>query len=102
MLCEHLRILENELKEKRVKETYRGAPWTDNCREWVYFDCVFEDPGKIMSRLKMDKTTLKIHSLLGTHEGTEQGIICTQCHDAIMGIHPEYARQNRKDAIRFI
>jgi hypothetical protein len=102
MLCEHLRILEDELKGKRIKETYRGAPWTDNCREWVYFDCVFEDPEKTMTRLKLDKTILKVHSLLGTHDGQEQGLYCTKCHDAIMGIHPEYARHNMKDAIVYI
>ena len=91
--------LEDELEEKRIKETYRGAPWTDNCREWVYFDCILADPEKTMDRLGMDKQILKIHSLLGTHEGTEQGLVCTKCHDAIMGLHPEYARQNKKEAI---
>ena len=39
-MCEHLAALDNELKGKGIKETFRGQPWSDNTREWVYYDCV--------------------------------------------------------------
>jgi hypothetical protein len=48
-MCEHLTALENELKSKGLKETYRGQPWSGNCREWVYYDCVL-DVEKLKSR----------------------------------------------------
>jgi len=51
-MCEHLQTLEQEIKAKGIKETSRGQAWTDNCREWVYFDC-YLDTEKIKSRLSL-------------------------------------------------
>lgn len=39
MVCEHLAELERELIAAGVPVTFRGQPWTSNCREWVYFAC---------------------------------------------------------------
>ena len=38
MVCEHLYPLEQALLAAGIAETYRGQPWSRNCREWVYFD----------------------------------------------------------------
>ena len=27
-----------------IRETSRGQTWSENCREWVYFDCVLDLP----------------------------------------------------------
>ena len=44
MLCEHLRELETAISSIGIVESYRGQPWSKNCREWVYFDCVLDAP----------------------------------------------------------
>lgn len=90
MVCEHLRGLEMELSHSGIAETFRGQAWSDNCREWVYFDC-FLDLSALRERLQFGNTVID-HSHLGTHDGQEHGFVCQQCNDAIMGIHPEMAR----------
>lgn len=83
MTCEHLQPLEQELIARGVRETFRGQAWSDNCREWVYFDC-FLDLAAIRSRMAM-APCVKDHEHRGTHDGSEQGFVCADCHDAIMG-----------------
>jgi len=100
MVCIHLRKLEEELIQKNIKETYRGQPWSKNCREWVYFHCIFADPVKTMDRLGFDKQVIQIHSLLGTHDGQEHGFYCTLCHDAVMGLHPESL--SKEDVVNWV
>lgn len=29
----------HELLDRGIAITYRGEAWSDNCREWAYFDC---------------------------------------------------------------
>lgn len=89
MTCDHLNPLEKALIALGIKETYRGTPWSNNCREWVYYDCLFTDLDKTMSRFGLDKDIVKIHSHIGTHDGQEHGLVCSQCKDGIMGRHPE-------------
>lgn len=86
-MCEHLIALENELKSRRVKETYRGQPWSKNCREWVYFDCVF-DLDKVRTRLALPLFILS-HVNDDNKSGLEAGFVCDQCKDAVIGIHPQ-------------
>ena len=100
MVCDHLKKFEDELIRRKIKETYRGKPWTKNCREWIYFDCIFVDLEQTMNRLGLDKNIIQIHSLLGTHEGQEHGLYCTKCHDAIMGYHPKW--KGREGVIEFV
>jgi hypothetical protein len=93
-MCEHLQLIENYLKDKGIRETFRGKAWSDNCREWVYFDCVIET--------EVLKSRLHLPPFVVTHEntdmksGTELGLVCTQCHDAIMGLHPKYSSTTGK------
>jgi hypothetical protein len=42
MLCDPLIAFEREVRARGIEETYRGQPWTRNCREWVYFACCFD------------------------------------------------------------
>ena len=86
MTCEHLAAVEAELKARGARETFRGQPWSDNCREWVYFDCVL-DCEALRSQFALAPCVVD-HDHLGTHDGQESGLICTEHHDAILGRHP--------------
>lgn len=102
MTCEHLNKLEKELIEKGIVEISRGQAWSDNCREWVYFDCVFVDLEKTIQRFGMDNVLVTIHSHLGTHDGQEHGLVCEKCNDAIMGLHPVYAKGKSTKPLEYI
>ncbi len=86
-MCEHLIELESEIINSGVKETYRGKPWSKNCREWVYFDCTL-NTSAITERLVLP-VCVEIHEHEGTHDGSEKGLVCNKCHDAIIGYHPK-------------
>ena len=85
-MCEHLQLLESYLKDKGIPEIFRGQAWSDNCSEWVYFDCVLE--------IEVLKAKFNLRFFVKTHEntdvksGTELGFVCNQCKDGIMGVHP--------------
>lgn len=81
----HLDKLYKELRIKDIEITYRGQPWTDNCREWVYFDCYF-DYEKLHARLEMSDCVIH-HINDDPHSGLEEGFYCETCKDAIIGIH---------------
>jgi hypothetical protein len=83
MICEHLRPLEQAILDRGIRETNRGKPWGLNCREWVYFDCFIETATVRQSLTLPDCVIEHIHR--GTHDGSERGFECSQCHDAIMG-----------------
>lgn len=86
MLCEHLRPLEEEIIARNVAETFRGQAWSDNCCEWVYYDCVL-DLAALRTRFAFASCIVD-HQHRGTHDGQESGFVCEQCKDAIMGRHP--------------
>ncbi len=86
MTCEHLRALEQALLDAGIPETHRGQVWSDNCREWVYFDCIL-DLRRLRERFHLDEI-VKDHDHRGTHDGSERGFTCSRCHDGIMGSHP--------------
>ena len=86
MVCSHLKDLESAIIDAGIPETYRGAPWSRNCREWVYFDCVLELT-ELRERFNLAEC-VKDHDHRGTHDGSERGFYCSSCHDAIMGVHP--------------
>ena len=93
-MCEHLTPLEQELKNAGIKETYRGQPWTDNCREWAYFDCVL-DLDALKGRMNFSPV-IEIHINNDQRSGTEAGFYCSSCKDAIMGFHPEFGAQGKR------
>lgn len=83
MVCEHLAALEAELAARDVTETYRGQPWTANCREWVYFDIVFETDS-VARRLELGPTVV-VHENNDKRSGLERGFVCEACKDGIIG-----------------
>ena len=89
-MCEHLIALDKELKSMGIKETSRGQPWTGNCREWVYYDCVL-DLEKIRTRYKFP-SFIESHSNDDPRSGLEAGFVCDQCKDGVVGVHPSLAK----------
>lgn len=86
MVCEHLAPVEAELRARGVRGTFRGQAWSENCREWVYFDCVLDRAG-LRRRFALAPCVVD-HEHRGTHDGQEAGFVCTQHHDGIMGRLP--------------
>ena len=85
MICEHLAGLEKELKKLKIKETYRGQAWGENCREWVYFDC-YLNTKKLRKRFRYPEY-IRYHVNDDERSGLEEGFTCTLCNDGIMGLH---------------
>ena len=83
MLCEHLKQLEDAILKHGARETFRGKPWSQNCREWVYFDCYIDTDA--VSKAFPLPTCVKIHAHRGTHDGEERGFVCHECWDAVIG-----------------
>ena len=77
------------MREAGAKETHRGTPWSRNCREWVYFDRPL-DAIALKARLSLP-ACVSVHEHIGTHDGHEAGLVCEECHDAVMGPHPSRA-----------
>ncbi|MGE0597254.1 MAG: hypothetical protein AB7P07_12895 [Hyphomonadaceae bacterium] len=72
-----------------MSETSRGQAWSRNCREWVYFAARLDLPA-LRARFAFEPCVME-HVHRGTHDGAEAGFVCEQCHDAIMGGHPDIA-----------
>ena len=83
MLCEHLRPLEIAMIARGMRETYRGRPWSMNCREWVTFDCYIDN--EAVRRVMVLPDSVQDHAHRGTHDGEESGFVCHQCWDALIG-----------------
>lgn len=88
MVCEQLAELERALLAAGIPETFRGQAWSSNCREWVYFAC-YLNLTALRARLPF-ASCVEDHEHLGTHDGQEAGLVCTQCRDAVMGVHSYY------------
>jgi hypothetical protein len=91
MVCKHLQLLEKEIIQAGIKETFRGQAWSKNCREWVYFDC-YLDRESLIKRFSFPDCIVE-HEHHGTHDGQEAGFICEKCADAVMG---HYSMQDSK------
>lgn len=89
MICEHLRPLEEAIVKAGIGENYRGKPWGDHCREWVYFNC-FINTEAVASNFPL-AACVKIHAHRGTHDGSERGFVCSQCHDGVIGSYEPLA-----------
>ncbi|MBN1998586.1 hypothetical protein JW935_13590 [candidate division KSB1 bacterium] len=87
MVCHHLYEFENHILELNVEETARGKLWTKMQGEWVYFRC-YIDKESVMEKIRHSEF-LQWSEHLGTHEGSEAGIICIKCQCGVMGLHPK-------------
>jgi len=85
MTCEHLRPLEQAILSGGMRETFRGQAWSNNCREWVYFDC-YIDAASVRRHFALAEC-VKDHAHRGTHDGQERGFVCSTCWDAIIGAY---------------
>lgn len=85
--CEHLIELERALARAGFRETFRGQAWSDNCREWVYYDCLL--PAEAIRRKFAFAPCVQDHAHRGTHDGQEAGFVCDIHNDGIMGRHPD-------------
>jgi hypothetical protein len=83
MTCTHLRPLEEAIIASGARETFRGQAWSQNCREWVYFDCYIDI--EAVSQTFQLPDCVSVHAHRGTHDGQERGFVCSSCHDAVMG-----------------
>jgi hypothetical protein len=90
MTCLHLSELEQALITGGFRETFRGKAWSDNVREWVYFDVCLRLPA-VRERFGFDPCVVE-HEHRGTHDGQEAGFVCTEHQDGVMGVHPDYCR----------
>ncbi|MBK8352728.1 MAG: hypothetical protein IPP60_02455 [Sphingobacteriales bacterium] len=86
-MCIHLKSLEDFLKSENIAEVYRGQVWSKNCREWIYYDAIL-NPQKLKEKFHFDATII-IHDYKDNKVGSELGLVCTLCNDAIMGVHPK-------------
>ena len=82
--CPHLAPLWRELRESGAKETTRGQVWTENCREWVYFDVVL-DVESLQQRMSLPDC-VRVHENKDQKSGAELGFYCEECQDAVMGL----------------
>lgn len=94
-MCEHLAALEKELIDKGIEVTFRGEAWSQNSREWVYFDC-YLDTESLKARYQFP-SFVSIHTNEDYRSGREHGFVCNQCNDAIMGHY--HAGQSEKKMV---
>lgn len=86
-MCEHLKQLEDYIISKSIAETWRGQAWTNNCREWIYFDCILNT--EVLKKKLQLKAFIETHDYFDIKAGSELGFICTICKDGIIGMHPK-------------
>lgn len=96
-MCMHLKPLEDYLISEGIAETYRGQTWSENCREWVYYDAVL-DPKKLKKRFQFGDPIV-VWDYEDVKVGSELGLICNQCNDAVIGPHPNTHYANGKRII---
>jgi len=94
MTCEHLIELENVIKAAGFTETFRGAAWSQNCREWVYFNCVLDV--EAIRKTYHFAECVTDHAHLGAHDGQEAGLVCEVHKDAVMGHHPSTGSDTKR------
>jgi hypothetical protein len=87
-VCVHLQAVEQALQGAGFRETYRGQPWTDQCRNWVYFDRIVPVE-ELLERQLYDPEIVTVHRNLDQRSGTEMGLYCSEHHDGLMGPLPE-------------
>lgn len=95
-MCPCLQPLDDLLKQRGLKESFRGQAWSMKCREWVYYPVVL-DLARVRGALSLPTTVID-HIHRGTHDGAESGFVCTLHDDAVMGQHPDLASAS---AVRF-
>jgi len=84
VICEHLRAVEAAVLATGAHETYRGQAWTQNCREFVYFDTHL-DLTELRRTIELDPCVVD-HENTDTKSGTERGLVCMTHYDGVIGL----------------
>lgn len=92
--CPHLRPLEKALQDAGIPETWRGKAWTNNVREWVYFECYLDIEAIQQQFALPDCITTYQNDDIRT--GMEAGLTCETCQDGVIGIHPDHRKGHRQ------
>jgi hypothetical protein len=88
-ICEHLRPVLTYVLSTGAKVTFAGQAWSRNCRQWVYVTGVL-DLADLRRRFPLPEF-VHDHEHRGTHDGSERGLVCELCQDAVMGALPSSA-----------
>lgn len=83
MICDCLRPLERAIIASGANETLRGAVWSRNCREWVYYDVIL-DTDALAARFNFPPS-VTVHENTDPKSGLERGFVCNLHQDAVMG-----------------
>jgi hypothetical protein len=75
--------VEDHLTGLGCKISFAGQAWSSNCRFWLYFD-TFLDCEDLRKRFALDPCVVG-HVNDDPRSGREKGLVCTSCHDGIMG-----------------
>lgn len=86
-ICEHLQPMLDYLLRDGAKVVFAGQAWSDNCRVWVYLDRSLDR--EALARQFPPPPCVHLHSHRGTHDGSEQGFVCAQHQDGLMGLYKE-------------
>lgn len=85
-ICEHLKPLEDYLRSKGGRVTSIGPAWSQKSRIWVFFDAVL-DVEALKAAVGL-APCVTVHMHRGTQDGAEQGFVCGEHDDGVMGRHP--------------
>lgn len=94
-VCHHLLSLDEYIRGQGAEVMFVGAPWSRNCRTWVIYRGVVLDTAALTTRFELT-APVEVHDHIGTHDGCEHGLVCTEHHDAVIGMHPQFAQHARK------
>jgi hypothetical protein len=86
-VCAHLLAVDDYLRGQGVRVAAVCTPWSRNCRTWVIYDSVVLDAAGLRQKFDLPDFVI-VHSHRGTHEGSEHGLVCSRCWDALIGLHP--------------
>jgi hypothetical protein len=93
-ICEHLKPVEDYIRSLGIRVRAMGSYWSHNCRTWVFFENAMLDAEALKTKFNLPDF-VSGHTHLGTHDGSEHGLVCDRDHDALMGVHPDDAQTAR-------
>lgn len=86
-VCRHLRPVDEYLRSRGAQVMNVTTPWSKNCRHWVIYRGVILNTASLVKRFDL-VPPVEVHDHVGTHDGSEHGLVCTEHHDALIGAHP--------------
>ena len=93
MTCTHLSAVEQAIIDRGIRELSRETGYWEPC-EWVYFEC-YIDLAAVRTKFALDPC-VRDYVRRGTHEGSEKGLYCEQCHDGVTGLPEESLHRFRE------